>query len=148
MGRIVRPWFSIGGKFLTEEIMRLFALPLATGLLVEEVNEVSPAAAAGMRSGNSDGGGRQPWVLGGDIVVKLDGHAVRSPEDFLRATARLQVGQRLEVEWLRDGKRERRAMILRERPRRAFKESPSAGSHTADTLRPFVSRDVFQLVGL
>jgi hypothetical protein len=81
-------------------------------------------------------------------VVKLDGHAVRSPEDFLRTTARLQVGQRLEVEWLRDGKRERTSVILRERPRRALKESPSAGSHTADTLRPLFSRDVFQLMGL
>jgi S1-C subfamily serine protease len=48
--------------------MRLFALPLATGLLVEDVNEGSPAAAAGMSSGNLtvvvEG---QPWVLGGDI---------------------------------------------------------------------------------
>ena len=147
-GRIVRPWFGVGGKFLTEEIMRLFALPLATGLLVEDVNEGSPAAVAGMRSGNLtvvvEG---QPWVLGGDIVVKLDGHAVRSPEDFLRETTRLQVGQRLEVEWLRDGKRERTSVILRERPRRALKESPPAGSHTADTLRPFFLRDLPQTVG-
>ena len=41
-GKVIRPWLGVGGKFVTEEIRELFVLPLADGLLVEEVYLVVP----------------------------------------------------------------------------------------------------------
>jgi S1-C subfamily serine protease len=116
-GRIARPWLGVSGQFLTQEIMTLFALPLTDGLLVVDVEDGSPAAAAGLRAGTLDVSVEgQRWVLGGDIVVGLQRQSVRSPEDFSRVTKGLRVGQEVEIELLRNGERLRTKTILRERP--------------------------------
>src|SRR4029079_19390151 len=69
-GRIIRPWLGIKGKFVTEELRYLMALPLVDGLLIIDVEDGSPAAETGLHAGELDvtieG---EPWVLGGDIIV-------------------------------------------------------------------------------
>ncbi|HEX6531069.1 MAG TPA: trypsin-like peptidase domain-containing protein [Nitrospira sp.] len=64
-GRVVRPWLGIKGKFVTDELRNLIALPLVDGLLVIDVEDGSPAAETGLRAGDLDvtieG---EPWLLG------------------------------------------------------------------------------------
>lgn len=116
-GRVTRPWLGVGGKFTTEEIRLLFLLPMAPGLLVENVEEGSPAAEAGLRAGTFhmviEG---VPWILGGDIIVAIQGESIRSPEEFLNVTKKLHVGQTVKVEVLRDGERHQVTLVLRDRP--------------------------------
>ena len=38
-GRVIRPWLGIKGKFVTDELRTLIALPLVDGLLVVDVEE-------------------------------------------------------------------------------------------------------------
>ncbi|MEW6246404.1 MAG: trypsin-like peptidase domain-containing protein [Nitrospirota bacterium] len=117
-GRVVRPWLGVGGKFVTDELIGLFALPLTPGLLVEAVDPGSPAMEIGLRAGDLDvvveG---QSWTLGGDIITAVQGTRLRSPQDLLQAIAQFRVGQKIKIEYQRDKKTYRREVTLRERPR-------------------------------
>ncbi len=134
-GRVVRPWLGMAGKFLTEDITMLFALPLPLmgGLLVEHVEKGSPAAEAGLQAGTLSVviAGR-PWVLGGDIIVALQGQSVRSPQDFSRVVKDVRVGQTVEIEYLRDGERQRTSAIVRERPSEPLKAAPPPGERPSN----------------
>lgn len=116
-GRVTRPWLGVGGKFTTEEVRLLLAWPLAPGLLVENVEEGSPAAEAGLRAGTFhmviEG---VPWILGGDIIVAIQGESIRSPQAFSDVIRTLRVGQQVKIEFLRDGERHRVSLVLRDRP--------------------------------
>ena len=133
-GTISRPWLGIGGKFPPERMIGLFALPLAGGLLIEDVEDGSPAAEAGLKPGNLnvtlEG---VPWVLGGDILLALDGHPTRDAEAFTGAIKRLSSGQRIQLEILRNGERLFMSVLLRERPRSSLRPTmmlsqPAVGS--------------------
>ena len=116
-GGITRPWLGIGGRFPTEHMIALFALPLAGGLLIEDVEDGSPAAEAGLKPGTlSVTVEGVAWVLGGDILLALDGHSTRDAEAFTRAVKRLSPGQRIQLEILRKGERLLLSVLLRERP--------------------------------
>lgn len=116
-GQIVRPWLGVTGKFITEEFKELFALPLAQGLLVEDVEDNSPAAEAGFRTGrlNMTIEGI-PWVLGGDILISVQGRSIATPDAFHHAIDTLRAGQEIRIEFLRDGRRLVKSVVLRERP--------------------------------
>jgi len=134
-GRVARPWLGVGGKFTTEELRLLFALPLAPGLLLEDVEEGSPAAEAGLRAGTLhmvvEG---VPWILGGDIIVAIQGESIRSPQVFSDIIQTLRVGQRVQIEFLRDGERYRISLVLRDRPTGLAKTIDSPGTRITGVL--------------
>ena len=116
-GQVRRPWVGIGGKFLTEEIRELFVLPLADGLLVEDVYPGSPADQAGIQPGTVDvtvvG---EPWMMGGDLIVSMQGRPFTKTEDFVALLGTLKIGEPLTVELIRDRQRKRFLIIVGERP--------------------------------
>jgi len=58
-------------------------LPVSQGLLVERIATNSPAAQAGIRGGNKIVlAGLQRLIIGGDVIVALDGQPVNSPLDI------------------------------------------------------------------
>jgi S1-C subfamily serine protease len=123
-GRVIRPWLGVKGKMLTDEIINLFALPLSKGLLIEDVEEGSPAEKAGLRPGALnvliEG---EPWVLGGDIIQNVNGHDLTQGEQYQEIIKELAVSQDIEVSILRDGQLQQIRVTLQERPR-----SPSLDS--------------------
>lgn len=140
-GRIVRPWLGISGQFVTDGIKELFARPLVQGLTVVEVEQGSPAERAGLRAGSLhvtvEG---QAWVLGGDIVIAIQGYPVRSQEEFFHAVKYLRVGQNLEIEFLRDGARQRVSVVLGERPLRPPQEVDFPEERRPTLVTPWTSR--------
>ena len=116
-GRVVRPWLGIKGKFVTDEVRNLIALPLVSGLLIIDVEEGSPAQTIGLRAGNLDvtieG---EPWILGGDILVAVDGQDVKSSEQYAKVLRPLKVKQSIDVTVFRDGTRRTLTVTLGERP--------------------------------
>lgn len=116
-GTIARPWLGIGGKLFTGHMMELFALPMVSGLLVEDVEDGSPAAEAGLRSGtlNVTIEGVQ-WILGGDILVSGNGRPTRDAGTFRDMVKNLHPGQRVQIELLRNAQRTAKSVLLRERP--------------------------------
>ena len=116
-GKIARPWLGIGGKFVTEDLQRLFALPLISGLLIEHVDEASPASGVGLRPGTLNVTVENiPWTLGGDILTRLQGHPIRTPDDFADALRSLEVGDEIQLELFRHHEYVRLSVRLDERP--------------------------------
>lgn len=129
-GRIQRPWIGVAGKFITDDIRELFVLPLTDGMLVETVAPDSPAAHAGLRAGTVDvvvSG--QPWMMGGDIVVAINGTPVHAVRDFLMVLKTLRIGETVDIEFLRDRARQSISLIVSERP-----QEPSVPSRRSSEL--------------
>lgn len=116
-GKVTRPWLGVGGKFVTEEIRELFVLPLADGLLIEEVYPGSPAAEAGLHAGAVDVTvAGEPWMMGGDLITSLQDRPIQSIEDFVSTMKSLKVGETVSVEFIRDRMRQRTSLVVAERP--------------------------------
>ncbi|MDP3598555.1 MAG: PDZ domain-containing protein, partial [Nitrospirota bacterium] len=102
-GKVSRPWLGVSGKFVTEEIRELFVLPLADGLLIGEVYPGGPAAEAGLHAGTVDVTvAGEPWIMGGDLIVSLQGQPFRKAEDFISRFKTFKIGDTVSVEFIRD----------------------------------------------
>ncbi len=116
-GRVIRPWFGIKGKLVTDELQNLIAFPLPSGLLIIDVDDGSPAEALGLRAGKLDitieG---EPWVLGGDILVAVNGQDVKTNEQYGKVFQQLKAQQLVEVTVSREGIRRTMNVTLGERP--------------------------------
>ena len=116
-GHVIRPWLGITGKMLSEEVIDLFAIPLAKGLLVVHIDDDSPAQKAGLRAGvlsvTIEG---EPWVFGGDILVAVNGLDVTTVEQYMRVFTALKVGQTITLSILRNGANQDITVTLQEQP--------------------------------
>ena len=116
-GRVIRPWLGVKGKFVTDDVRNLIALPLVNGLLILDVEKGSPAEAIGVRAGNLDvtieG---ESWILGGDILVAVNGQDVKSNEQYTKVLGELKAKQPIEITLSRDGVKYSMSVILGERP--------------------------------
>jgi S1-C subfamily serine protease len=116
-GRVIRPWLGIKGKLVTDEVRNLIALPLVSGLLIIDVEDGSPAQTIGLRAGNLDvtieG---EPWVLGGDILVAVNGQDVKTIEQYAKVLRQLKAKESLELTLFREGTRRTITVTLGERP--------------------------------
>jgi serine protease Do len=87
------------------------------GVLVQEVQPDSAADQAGLRAGDRsvtvDG---QEILVGGDIIVALDGQTVSSIENLRAALQRYEPGQQATLTLLRDGNEIKVDVSLGERP--------------------------------
>jgi len=81
------------------------------GIVVREVTPASPAAKAGLKSG--------------DRVVKMDDQDVTDVEKFLQAVSARKPGDKLNLRIVRDGREQDVAAVLGERP--AASDTPFAG---------------------
>jgi len=139
-GRVIRPWIGFAGKLLSEEVINLFALPLEKGLLVEYVEEGSPAKKAGLRAGSLgvtiEG---ESWVLGGDIVVAVNGHDVTSPKQLVNAFKALKVGQSIALQVMRKGADQTVTVTLEEQPQAQVAFAPAKGPEYSEA-RPLTQR--------
>ena len=105
MGHPYRPVLGFSGSEITANLAKLFGLPVEKGFLIEEVLPNSPAADAGLRAG-----GRivmvseKPYVLGGDIVVAVNGEAFSAASQIAKALLRSRPGQELRLQVYRQGR--------------------------------------------
>lgn len=116
-GRFIRPWVGFHGQLVGEPLRSLLRIPLVDGLLVEVIEPGSPAERAGL------GGGQlevviagHAFLVGGDIVTKMNGTTMDSPEKLLRVMRELKVGGTLSLTIFRDGAYRVLEYSLPERP--------------------------------
>jgi S1-C subfamily serine protease len=92
-------------------------LPVKQGALIQRVETGSPAAKAGLRAGDiSAQVGGQQMVLGGDIVTKVDGKAIRTGEQLATLVAAHKPGDEIKLTIVRDGKVQALTVKLGNRP--------------------------------
>src|SRR5690348_1267159 len=131
-GRVIRPWFGIGGQLVTRDLMQLLALPLAKGMVVSGIAKGSPAEKAGLRSGQTDiSVNGERWLLGGDIVVAINAHPVTTAEEFADAVKDLEVGDQATLRFMREGTIRTTVLTIEERPQTP---SSAASRHTVERV--------------
>ncbi len=106
LGYVRRPWFGVQGRALTPGLASALKLPVQEGLLIERVEEGSSSDLAGLR------GGRRRvllgnffLIIGGDLLVSLDGQPVRSHDDLVRLLADRRPGERIGAIFYRGDRR-------------------------------------------
>ena len=103
-GYVRRPFLGISGFDLIPEISGRLNLSVDSGILVQAVHEGSAAAEADIRTGeNVIETPIGPIVLGGDVLVAINGTAVSTMADANRLVQRLEIGERVTLELVRAG---------------------------------------------
>ena len=116
-GRVVRPWLGFHGQFIEGGLEQFFSFPLVQGFLVEVVEPASPAEKAGLQGGGLELtlAGRD-FLMGGDIITRINGANATSAEKVEEALKGLSVGSELKLSLFRQGKYLDVKYVLPERP--------------------------------
>jgi S1-C subfamily serine protease len=117
-GRVAYAYAGITTEDLTPSLARRFGYRVTQGAVIDTVRSGTPAADAGLRGGTAEARVLgTTFTRGGDVIVAIDGHPVRSAEDVVRVVAEeLQPTKIARFTILRDGKRREVAVRLAERP--------------------------------
>ena len=92
-GRVRRAFLGVVGQEITPPLADLLNLPSPQGLLVAQLNRGGPAEQAGLRPGRQVVLiGNQQVVIGGDLIVDVDGVPIASTTDLNRALRRKRPG--------------------------------------------------------
>ncbi len=120
-GYVSQPWIGVSTLPLNARIARQLQLPVQEGLMVGEVFRGSGAASAGIRGADiretAFGGVAIEQV--GDVIVSIDGTAVRNGDDLQRSLKNKKPGETIRVELIRAGNRTTVPVRLTERPQEA-----------------------------
>jgi serine protease Do len=119
-GKVTRPWVGMGLQDLNPELMKSFNVEEKEGALISQVFEGSPAENAALKVG--------------DIVVEIDGKKIKNGQDVVREVLKKKVGQKIELDVIREGKRIKVEVTTTEMP-------PEAGERKA----PSVNKEWFGL---
>jgi serine protease Do len=117
MGRVIRPWFGVGGKFVQKELGEIINLSFMDGFMVETVEPESPAERAGLNEGDLPVtmGGTE-FLFGGDIITAVNGRSFTGPEDLVRIVSSLKVGDIVRLTLFYKGETREIELRLTERP--------------------------------
>ncbi len=112
-GKVIRGWLGVSIQPLSDDLAKQFGLKEPKGALVGEVFPDSPAAEAGLKTG--------------DVIVGYNGKEIDSPNLLRNLVAQTPVGSRVKVEIVRDGQRRSLTVKIGEQP----KENAEAGEQGA-----------------
>jgi S1-C subfamily serine protease len=100
-----RPKLGASVVWITGDYADALRLPSQGGLLIQEVDPGSAAARAGLRSGRQEVQiGNAEVVVGGDLIMSIDGQPVDREDAISRALARKHTGDVLELTIFRNGR--------------------------------------------
>lgn len=102
-GRVIRGWLGLEPDDLTRAEYRALGLESNVGILVSQVYEDGPAAAAGLRRN--------------DVILSINGEPIQSGQQALLLVAGLRPGATVELVGWRNGRRFTTTMQAGERPR-------------------------------
>jgi len=101
-GTAKRAWLGIVGLSITAEIARYYRLPVTKGVFVTRVAGRSPAEEAGMEQE--------------DIILEIDNAETPRIEDLVREIRKRQVGEKVKIFALRNGREHFFELTLKETP--------------------------------
>ena len=115
-GRVVRGFLGVVIQDVTKELADALGVKVNEGVLIANVGPNSPAAAGG--------------VLQGDIIVKFNGHPVKTSNALRNSVAAIKPGTKVPVDLLREGKPMKLNVPIGEQPqdmRAAIEGAPKGG---------------------
>ena len=99
-GKVLRGWLGVGIQNVTPDLADGFQIPKGKkGVAISGVQKGSPAAKAGLKSG--------------DVIVFYDGNKVEKTTQLQKYVAQTKIGRRVNIQIYRDGKKlTKRAKIV------------------------------------
>ncbi len=115
-GKVTRGYLGMQIRDVDDQAKEAFGLTEARGALVQTVDAGKPADLAGIKPG--------------DVVVEVDGHAIRNNRDLIDYISYLPVGSSVKLTVVRDGQRRTLTAKTAERPLEGDQEDnePASGS--------------------
>jgi serine protease DegQ len=101
-GRATHAYLGVVPDQVTPQVAAQLGLDQAAGVLVREVGEGTPAAAAGLRPG--------------DVLTRLDDQQLDTVEDFLGELRQHRPGDRVTLTFVRDGREQQATATLADNP--------------------------------
>jgi len=89
-GHVTRGWLGVQIQPVTSEVADAMGLKQVSGALVDALQANSPAAKAGIRTG--------------DVIVSVDGQPIHDSRDLAQKIGAKSPGTSVQLEVLRDGK--------------------------------------------
>lgn len=123
-GSVVRGWLGVQIQGVTEDIAESLGLDKAEGAIVAEAQAGSPAADAGLRSG--------------DTILKVDGTAIKGPRELSKVIAAYAPDTQVSITVFRDGAEKDIAVTLG-RLKDAGKQASNA---PVEEIKPTVLEDL------
>ena len=102
-GKATHAYLGVLGQTLDQEYARTQGLETTKGAIMVEVVSDGPAGKAGLRKS--------------DIVVSFGDEPIESMEDLIAAIRKSDVGQKVQITFVRDGKKQGIEVVLAEKPR-------------------------------
>ncbi len=138
-GRVIRGWLGVSIQKVTPVLAKNFGLSTPHGALVGQVFKGSPAAGAGLRTG--------------DIIVKYDGKEVDTPTALRDLVASTPVGKVVEITVIRSRETKTFQVKIAEQTKKVLEasagnESPQRSAHTllsglnVQNLSPEIARQL------
>lgn len=119
-GYVAYAWIGIDTQTLLPAFAEALSLPVREGVLVARVARGGPAHQAGIRGGTQRVEvGNAILVVGGDILVAVDGEKVESAEAFHRMMKSRRPGDKIRLTLWRGREKKEIEVKLGERPRRS-----------------------------
>jgi S1-C subfamily serine protease len=109
-GHVQRSWIGVGIQDLTPELASAMKVDARAGVLVNSINDGGPAQKANIKPG--------------DIIGAVAGKKVIDGRELVREVIAHEVGQTIQLEILRDGKKYGTNMTLSARPESAVPPLP------------------------
>lgn len=115
-GRVRQAFFGTRTLEVGGGLAEALDLPVQEGLMIEEVTKGGPAAAAGLHGGDREVmAGMRRIVIGGDVIVAIDGQKIATTFDMNVVLNRKRPGDKVTVTIYRGGKKLEIAVTLGER---------------------------------
>lgn len=112
-GKVSRGWLGVSIQPLTEELAKGFGAKADQGVLVADVLDGSPAAAAGVKAG--------------DIILEFEGKKIAAPEDLPRLVGLTEPGKVVKVKILHEKAEKLLDVKIAEAPEESVAAAPGRG---------------------
>ena len=116
-------YMGVSSQALYPQLARKLGLDTTYGGLISEVVPGGPAEKAGLEGGDEKLRFQAAqYRTGGDVILAIDGHKIVGENDLARVISSHRPGDKVSLELLHQGKREKVELTLGKRP-----ETPSGG---------------------
>ena len=105
-GRVKRPSLGIESYAIGPDLAEQMGLAVDSGILIQKVIPGGAAEQAGLHGGNQQAYvGNTPILLGGDLIVAIDGQRVTNPQEINAVMEKHQAGDTVSVTFYRGQKK-------------------------------------------
>ena len=101
-GRVERSWLGVSGYDVSRRVANYYGLPVSKGVFVAEISPDSPADGAGLSVG--------------DVILSIAGTPVGDVADLVEAIRDRKIGESVEIEIVRAGRKATVKASLGQRP--------------------------------